>query len=518
MAALNISWTDFPPNTIVSAHDHIKVQIAFNDGVSPTAYTDIISVKFRIREYDSVNEAYLDNKDVYIRVQPYVGANVPWDSSHTWNTTHKMFSLDVSPIIRDRLSYDLRPCHQDTSNTRRLWDISQMTTSFYTFKKFSIEAAYEYLDANGVLQEVAIVDNKDFYASNTILEENLIEAHQHDTDRYWLTTWYLNKHSSRYNATYQDKIKFFTDKPTTRLIREDECEYISFWGVGTTSYYPHTQIQFFNSSGSLLDYATINQTSVGDGTYTTAFQGAGVSGVDKELIMQAGIGTRNISNIAAAKFGLGVVINLSTVSYYTVQTKYIDASTGSVLDHPAGGQSELITYNIDRETKLPTGVVRFHWQNRKGGVDSYTAKGGTMESLVTSSTTYEKTIHPQFGARYQSSTSDSNLWDEAVVDGVGGATKNEYAKLSKLNVISTKEFSSTTRPLNMDDARWLEDLLVSPNVWIEVTDDTLPSGVEEQLYVPIVIKDGTTQIVDSEGLTTIEIKYALSKPRKTHSN
>ena len=70
----------------------------------------------------------------------------------------------------------------------------------------------------------------------------------------------------------------------------------------------------------------------------------------------------------------------------------------------------------------------------------------------------------------------------------------------------------------MDDARWLEDLLVSPNVWIEVTDDTLPSGVEEQLYVPIVIKDGTTQIVDSEGLTTIEIKYALSKPRKTHSN
>ena len=96
-------------------------------------------------------------------------------------------------------------------------------------------------------------------------------------------------------------------------------------------------------------------------------------------------------------------------------------------------------------------------------------------------------------------------------------TKNEYQKVSKLNVIANKTFTATTRPLNMDSARWIEDLLVSPNVWIEVEDDTNPAATENK-YVPVIIKDGTTQLVDSEGLTTIQIEYTLSKPRQTHRN
>ena len=234
----------------------------------------------------------------------------------------------------------------------------------------------------------------------------------------------------------------------------------------------------------------------------------------KSRIVQSGVGTRNILAMSASRFGTGSVPDFSNISYYTVAVHYIDPDGLKIAGDP---QTQLIRFNIDRDTAPPTGFVRFHWQNRKGGMDSYTCKGSTMESLSTSSTLYEKSIYPRIGARVGSGTSSTSVLPHAIRNGYGSMTKNEYQKVSKLNVIANKTFTATTRPLNMDSARWIEDLLVSPNVWIEVEDDTHPQ-VTENKYVPVIIKDGTTQLVDSEGLTTIQIEYTLSKPRQTHRN
>ena len=52
--------------------------------------------------------------------------------------------------------------------------------------------------------------------------------------------------------------------------------------------------------------------------------------------------------------------------------------------------SEYRWFNIDREDeKIPYDFVRFHWLNRMGGIDSYTAKRSVVESISINRDTIE---------------------------------------------------------------------------------------------------------------------------------
>lgn len=53
------------------------------------------------------------------------------------------------------------------------------------------------------------------------------------------------------------------------------------------------------------------------------------------------------------------------------------------------GMSEYRHYRIDRETEHPFGYVRFHWLNRMGGIDSYTAKRNVIEGISVDKNTFE---------------------------------------------------------------------------------------------------------------------------------
>jgi len=533
--AIVTRWIDFPQTIMNSVHEPIKMGIDLNGSTSTVAgqgtilSTDIVSIKFRVRRLNQIENLYFTSDDVYVRVQPNVDRNLDYLPIDHFANTQPYFTVDLSSICRQSLSYDLRPPMKDSDDNRQ-WEIHGSVPSWNTFGTFRVSAVMEYIKVDGTLGEIEIEGEKVFKAANIILEENLIQEHHASNSKYHLTTWYWNHYDSRYNSSFKGKMKFFTDKPNIRTIREDECEYVTWFGQShnptqesNPKYYPHLQIQFFNLSGAYINYATINEAFTYDGVSDNVmFANATNAEYGDRLVVQSGVGTRNIDALPDAKFGGGSRVDLSTVSYYTVNVKYINES-GNVIDQQAGSPytdaaSETLRFNLDRSPTLPTGQVRFHWQNRKGGIDSYTCQGGTIESVSTSSTNYERSIYPRFSTRLQSSVSSTDIIESQSRAGIGGVSKNEYHKLSKLSVNATKEFSATTRPLSMDNARWIEDLLVSANVWIEVIDNTIPNKADEHLYVPVVIKDGSTQLVSSEGLTTIEIKYALSKPRKTHRN
>ena len=121
--------------------------------------------------------------------------------------------------------------------------------------------------------------------------------------------------------------------------------------------------------------------------------------------------------------------------------------------------------------------VRFHWQNRLGGIDSYTFDGTATEGINVSSKTYEQTIYPDFQSQLGQSTTSDSIWQGnlpnfksnygALVPRVGGLTSDEYRGVSKSVVKAFREGQAVSRPYPRQEQAMMEDLLSSPNVWVE---------------------------------------------------
>ena len=526
--------TDYPHTLMNSTYMPIKFNLGIEGGVEinsvPYGNSEIVSVRYEIECLDRETGAYDTTKTTSVRAKKYVGLNLQYETAGSWgNGTVTHFPIDISSICRQHITYDLRPSKED-ADQKREWSIRSTTTAFNTFKEFRVRMYAECIDSSGALVEIDTGEEKTFAACNAILEEGLVPAEKQASGlNYWFTSWYWMNHT-RYVDDKKLKMQIFSDKPDIRSIREDEVEYFTWLGqgkgdgAGNLAFYPAVNIQFFDLSGNYMNsYARLNDNGAVGGSGIIFNNTANVLWSDNSTIVQTGVGTRNIAALDDSMFGsAGGAVDLSQVGYYVVAVRFVD-NTGNVIDWAPGtpetGAMKTITFNIDRETATPTGFVRFHWHNRKGGIDSYTCKGGTTESLTTASSFYETSIYPKFGTRNGVTPNNSSIINDSIVKGYGGVTKNYYPKLSKLGVVANKEFTATTRPLNMDEARWIEDLLVSPNVWIEVIEYTDPVQANgESLYKPVVIKDGTRKLVDSEGLTTIEINYSLSNPRQTQRN
>ena len=233
--------------------------------------------------------------------------------------------------------------------------------------------------------------------------------------------------------------------------------------------------------------------------------------------------------------------------YFTANSNSVDISFGNVEWNNAGnGQyffiddvsvqenpttiraTEYRFFGIDRETaNLPFGFVRFHWLNRIGGIDSYTAKRNIMESLSISRDTVDM-------------KSPDRTWyqDDQLAGGTAVTTANYISNTMRggnlykggrevLSVNAQRSNSVYTEPLNKQTADWLEEIMTSPNVWIEMDTDATARGntvnpfqrPSTKGYIPVIITNSDVETLNQEeGLVKFNIEYTLSHKVQTQRN
>ena len=476
--------------------------------------TDYKSLEVTFTPYNEVTDQWMNGSSVStaannplpdetfsIRV-PFTPFVHGWSVDSTPNNgTYRYFSIDVSSLLRNHLSYNLRPCSHDTKNDKIKRDITQnqIATNLHTF--FQIKFTPEYIDSNGALVKDIALNTFKF-----IRPINVALSHEEELNGYLSTQ--INKEDDSYPALPQHNVihdlythipdddpsiyskkKYLSVKPTSRVIGIDECEYLTFAAKKNTNGI-YAVVKFYNANGNLIGNGqptgyygvNIRSTANGDGSYTSGDSlftyGNGGNDNPQYAVMQIGVGTRNFKELAlepnASSFFRNAqpISDFSNVAYYTVSTHIDNAPYSQV--------GETITYYIDHNRKTYGDTVRFHWQSRLGGIDSYTFDGSSTRGLETSSSTYQQTIYPQFNGQLGASANTNNLFigdhdfqTAASQDGGSfiqrrsGVTDDQYPSIRKHQVDAYGNGTAISRPIAKGEREMMEDLMSSPNVWVE---------------------------------------------------
>ena len=489
-----------PSSGIVSAHEPIK----YTYRITGDTNNEFKSAVFIITPRNPYTNIPDTSKQVRIRVQPSISIpNIATTSGGNASTVHD-FSLDISSILRDFMSYDLRACTHDTSSgiTR---DITQSMPSTNMFIKYAVVIIAEKLDANGALVTADSSFNQSVDSTNNAMAANVAlsdeELNSLTLANTLLTGSSINEQNSALDKAFTHRFghkngrtKYLTLKPNHRVIGIDESEYISLI-ADSDGGEPIAQIQFTLKNGSVLQDGQartlalkIDHSAQGDGTYSAAtlFAWGGVesdnlyaSGNITRGVFQFGVGTRNIKEAFIGWTSRDTtkttppIGDWSNIASYEVYTRSTGGSVAAI------GQK--LTYHINHDSendKLFNKSVRFHWQSRLGGIDSYTFDGTSTEGINVKSKMYEQSIYPQFNAQLGGNALDSDFFGGienqgtsesygALQSRIGGLTSDEYRSVAKSNVRAFKEGQAVSKPYPREEKGMMEDLLSSPNVWIE---------------------------------------------------
>ena len=312
MPTLNI--IDKPVGTFQSVYDPIKISCRV-ENTDREKYPSVVAI---VTPYDLINNEYEYDNQIKIRVpvQPKAPENIDQDG---WAATSTLYySVDLSTICRDFVSFDLRPCTHDTQQYSRK-DITQSQISYNTFKYFSVTMRLEYIDTDGVLKEDSTSeDNTQWFPINAAIsnderqgiyfDEIVIDGGGNDVrigaDFY---IRYLHYPSRQWQT--EGRAKYLTTKPTRhRVIGEDEIEYISFLAqrnqTAGSEEDVYGQIRFFDLDGNVITDSdgenlrlNLKHTAKGDGTYRDKLlSGQFTSDTESRGVVQVGVGTRNIAH------------------------------------------------------------------------------------------------------------------------------------------------------------------------------------------------------------------------------
>jgi hypothetical protein len=467
---------DRPIGTFQSVYDPIKISCRVND-TNREKYPSVVAI---VTPYDTINNEYEYDNQIKIRVpvQPKVPENIDQDS---WSATSTLYySIDLSTICRDFVSFDLRPCTHDTQEYSRK-DITQGQISYNTFKYFSVTMRLEFIDTDGVLKEDSSAqDSTQWFPINSAISNDerqgiYFDEIAYDGEGVRIGAEYYIKYlhfPSRVWGT-EGRAKYLTTKPTRhRVIGEDEIEYISFLAQRDTDANEdvYGQIRFYDLDGNVITDNTAGSlrlsfihTAKGNGTYRSKLlDGQFTLDTESRAVVQVGVGTRNIAHTSVGYVnqtdGEEVIMDFRGISKYEFET--LRTTTSSEV-------GEKVTYYIDHDQNN-IGKVRVHWQNRLGGIDSYTFYDTSIRGLNVSSQTFEQTIYPRFGDQISLSTSNNNYLSSSLEAGTGGVIKGERHAISKSKVKAFREGQLVSRPINSKaEEEMFNDLMSSPRVWIE---------------------------------------------------
>ena len=481
------------------------------------------------------------------------------------------FTVDISQLVSDELSYSLCPINKGT------WQNGQYSDPFYggmnggltmqdnvlgnssamgnpvsnynvsengTFKRVKVWAYAEVINGDG-----EIVSATGSISSNTITVINSVNQFERDSVYYytqflhneWLTSstspkrfntrcpnWYYDTTANK--VAYNKKVRI-----------DEEAEWLQ-WYVRKT----------YNGSESGDDYNLIElygKTFEADGTEENEFvladftrlldtqDGTHFAHTQNRMLVQNVSPTFINANAKvpqdSSSGGVPMTCYGSSISPITASTHryrlyfrghYLSTTSGTWVSNR---HSAVNWYEIDREDeKNAYDFVRFHWLNSMGGIDSYTAKRDVVEGLTISRDVVER----KSGDRtwYQNDTDKGSALNDLIYisDTMrGGDIYKGGREVTNVNAERTQ--SVYTEPLNKSVAKWLEEIMLSPNVWIEMDTDATKMGntmnpylrPSTKEYIPVIITNSDIETVNqAEGLVRFNIEYALSHKVITQRN
>ena len=473
---------------------------------------------------------------------PYVGNEGIDPEYSSLNSTHNFhtFTVDIAPLVKNYLSYTLVPIkkgalsadYQMSGNytTNNLWDFTSVQGSL---RFVDVRIKFEVLETTGGSNLVIANDGSNDQIKGTNSFAVINSAPQH----------YDNPHILRANhmitGTTDDEKYFFSNCPngdkgltttpyTPKLVRlDEEAEFLSYYlrkfngtssTLSTTDFYMRVTTK--DASGATVDYINIRdykETFGIAGSPPFGGGGFGTAPLDKTNVYKYIVQNVSPGYLETIGTGGGGWNNGNKFSGATHYEAVLFLNNGSTTYRC----SETRYYKIDTEDECGAyDFVRFHWLNRLGGIDSYTAKRDVTESVSVNKTFFERKAPNQlYIQQYDGNTFTTNN------DPLG----NDLYKgqIDTLSITGTRGGSVFTEPLNTTQAKWLEELITSPNVWIELETEASKranavnptSHPSTKDYMPVIIQNSNINTVSqSEGLVKFNIDYIFSNKLNTQSN
>ena len=576
------TFWEYRLNFLKSANDPLRYQVqlfngAMTEATPATATGDTVNVVFEIIDLtDATNPITLatikKSKDI---------PNKRYDTQAPANG--KRFTIDISQIVADRLSYSLCPINKGTwqsnpppnytttnqefrryggmngglvmqdnvvGNTNQDGDpISNYNVSRNgTLIRISVNATFEVISSTGA---IILADNSAITAE---IVSYINSVNQVEKDKLYYQDLSLdntNNTNIRHNTKFLTRCKNGTPEASNNVFKkpvriDEQAEFLQFYirranssgiaGAGLDKVGAMgLRIETFTASGAASTFYVRdfedNLITEEDGTLPKFF----ISDQQNNTFIQ-NISPDYINNTAALK-----IPSNSGVTTFPYWTDYSgDKITDSVLyyrvsiikfgfnaTYNSRRCSEYRYFNIDRETKnIPYEFVRFHWLNSLGGTDSYTAKRDIVEGLSISRDVVER----KSGDRtwYQEDTdrgtaiADTNYISDTMR---GGDIYKGGREVTNVN--AERNQSVYTEPLNIETAKWLEEIMLSPNVWIEMDTEATQVGKQrnpylrpsDKEYIPVIITNSDIETVNQEnGLVKFNIEYTLAHKVITQRN
>ena len=570
-----MSW-DYRANYLKSANDQLRYQVqwfysAINEGVEVGNEGNVVNVIFKVEtSVDGSNWNTIGNikKSRDIANRRY--------SNDTQPNGHR-FTIDISQLVSDQLSYSLCPINKGTWQSNyyggmngglTMQDnviggasasgtpISQYNVSDNgTFRRVRVSATFEILDANKEIitasdvlsyaPTITVINSVNQFERDSVFYENSFDI-SNRTDIWQFLTRCPNWADGSIVQDFKKPVRI-----------AEQAEWLQFYIRRNTS------DGIRNPSGTAGDEVGATAikiiTTESDGSNNTFYlrdfednilTNSSNNGYVTQNDYQNQMFTQNISPyyiINSGNVWSSVDSRSNNPSNYPYWTAYTgDTITGDTISYvaylirrsmwspavvPEVRVTKYYKYTIDRESEnIPYGFVRFHWLNSLGAIDSYTAKRDVVEGLTMSRDVIERKSGDRTWYQADSGAlngSENNVSDSAYIsDTMRGGDLYKGGR-EVLGVTADRVQSVYTEPLNKSVANWLEEMMLSPNVWIEKDTDATAKGNSSNPYlrpstkgyIPVIITNSDIETVNQEnGLVRFNIEYTLAHKVQTQRN
>ncbi len=553
LATMSYNWRG---NNLKSAHTQMRYQVIWdglNENEEPLASNfstpdgDIINIIFRV--YASTQFPYPVTSAAWdlvgtIRKTRDI-ANISYANGQA-NLNGQRFTIEISQLCQDLLSYSLTPINKGTWQNSE-WggmnggetkqdNVTQGISNYNvtpngTYRHIWVTATPEVLLANGTVEEatgagvslsfnkIAVINSVAQFEKNDIFYNT----------KYIIQKFAANSSNPRGFMSLCPNFTQTTNTPFLKQVREDEeAEWLYWWQknmgeTGNQTEKARLKVETYLSNGSAQNTMYLTDFN---SNLDTEVQGTTVFKLNQNRVCVQNVSPTYINANAVDNSGSTITnqINSST-SYYKIHLEYT-SQTSAVIR-----ATEFRYFGIDRETaNIPFGFVRFHWLNRIGGVDSYTAKRDVIEGLSVSRDTIEtKSADRTWYQDKQTNipSAGTNLLDSAYVSNTMRGGNLYKGGREVLNVKAQRNNSVFTEPLNKQTAEWLEEIMTSPNVWIEMDTEATARGntvnpyqrPSTKGYIPVIITNSEVETLNQEaGLVKFNIEYTLAHKVQTQRN
>jgi len=329
-------------------------------------------------------------------------------------------------------------------------------TNNKTHKEYLLFIQEEEKDANGV------------YVGGDLIFTNLKSVWNGVRNEIeWLDFDYTNYTINTFSTTK----KFLTDSPRTIKIDSAQSHQLSFivnerYGANQ---YNIKAYSGYNATGSLIADGVVTNNIAANQDWSSRY-------------FRIPVGTYDIGNIDPSLYtdsllGTTPSTALTGAASYTIHLE----------DNTNAQTSEKVTFNIN-QTCTKYNEVRVHFLNRLGGYDAFNF--------------YMKSIH----------TTDikKDKYDQQHHDWTGWSY--DYSKKSRgatdYNVSLNKKLTVNTDYLTEEESLWMEDLITSPNAYIEESNELIAVNLDARKI------QRKTSLNDKLMQYTFELSYSIKNRRQ----